>query len=329
MSRATTADDEYVEAQDVRRTPFRIAIAPLPSLQCALRDAAGAGRAGTPQVWCDAIRVHLRGRDYETLAPFVRPGPMMTPDPLMGLAEAPGESFESAVERMLATPVEVLVEEFAVCGAIQGPAIWADASRDPAGWLRRYVAALLRAWKGFGPIFNQARSALDREIERIGTATALDGQLELLDGLFDDGAVVDGRWRVACHLQPGRAGFPDSGLTLVPLVAGERSSILARSDDVISSVSYPLRLCSAPAAVTRALEGLLGVPRAQILRAAARPITIGRLAELLRTVPSAATHHVGALEAADLVDRIRSGRNVLVRRTARGEGLVDLYESHD
>jgi DNA-binding transcriptional ArsR family regulator len=78
-----------------------------------------------------------------------------------------------------------------------------------------------------------------------------------------------------------------------------------------------------------ALESLLGAPRAAILRALVCPTSIGRLAETLRSVPSAATHHVGALEAAGLVTRDRSGRNVLVRRTERGEALLALYEELD
>jgi len=43
-------------------------------------------------------------------------------------------------------------------------------------------------------------------------------------------------------------------------------------------------------------------------------------------VPSAATHHVNALQAAGLVERHRRGRNVLVDRTARGEALLELYD---
>jgi DNA-binding MarR family transcriptional regulator len=46
-------------------------------------------------------------------------------------------------------------------------------------------------------------------------------------------------------------------------------------------------------------------------------------------VPSAATHHVTALEAAGLVTRERSGRHVLVRRTARGDALLELYRDSD
>ena len=56
------------------------------------------------------------------------------------------------------------------------------------------------------------------------------------------------------------------------------------------------------------------------------PRGIGTLAQLLLAVPSAATHHVGALEAAGLVVREREGRRVTVHRTARGSRLVALYE---
>ena len=112
---------------------------------------------------------------------------MPIPAPALGLAEAPGESFNDAIERMIATPLELLAEEIARCSAVLANGAWDVAARDPDRWLRRYIATLLRAWKGFGPIWEQARPALDREVQRIGTATALDAQLELLDGLLTNG----------------------------------------------------------------------------------------------------------------------------------------------
>jgi DNA-binding transcriptional ArsR family regulator len=323
---------EYIEAADVRSSPFRVAVTPLPSLNFALRDAVGARRSGTPEAWCDAIRRHLRTQDYETLAPFVTSGPTLVPDPLVGLSEPPGESLRDGVERMMATPVDLLAEEIAACRAASGNAAWVGAERDPARWLRRYVASLLRAWKGFGPLWRHARPALDREVERVGMATALDAQLELLGGLLASGTVEDECWCVDCRFYQGRFRFPEPGVILMPLVAGERSSILARTDDVIGTVSYPVRSVlgfQAEDPPPAALEGLLGIPRAQILRAVERPTSIGALAETLRAVPSAATHHVGALEAAGLVVRDRRGRNVLVRRTARGEALLELYGELD
>ncbi|MEA2234546.1 MAG: hypothetical protein QOD83_4362 [Solirubrobacteraceae bacterium] len=321
----------YVEAQDVRRSPFRVSVTPLPSLFRVLRSAVGGGSDRAPRAWCDAIRPYLRTADYETLAPpFMRPCPMPIPTPVLGLAEAPGESFHDAIERMIATPIELLAEEIARSGALMGNDTWDVAARDPDRWLCRYVTSLLRAWKGFGPIWNQARPPLDREVERIGVATALDAQLELLGGLLPSGVVKHDRWHVqdCFYFYDGPMRFPDSGVVLTPLIANEASKGLVWADDILGYVSYPVRSVLArgsqpPAA---ALEGLLGIQRTQILRALARPTSIGTLADILHAVPSAATHHVNALQAAGLVERHRHGRTVLIDRTARGEALLELYD---
>src|SRR5918999_3374134 len=232
---------EYIEAEDVRRTPFRVAVTPLPSLSSALREAAGSQPSGMPRAWAEAIRRHLRSQDYETLRPLVAPGPTLLPDPLLGLAAPPGESLQDAIERMMATPHDLLAAEIAECAAVTGDEAWRSARHDPGRWLRRYVASLLRAWKGFGPVWRHARPALDREVERVGMATALDAQLELLDGLLASGDVESERWCIECKFYTGRFRFRDDGVVLMPLVAGERSSILARSGDTLTSVSYPLR----------------------------------------------------------------------------------------
>lgn len=320
---------DYIEADEVRRRPFRVAVAPLPSLQAALVEAVGTGRKGTPPAWRRAIRTHLRERDYETLAPFVTRGPTLVPDPLLGLAEPPGETLKDGIERIVATPHDELLAETEVCRAATGSTAWRELERDPARWLRRYVASLLRAWNGFAPIWRQAQTALDREIERVGVATAVDAQLELLDGLLAQGSVDDGRWCLRCKFAVGRREFPDTGLVLLPLVAGDGGSIVDVAGSTMRRVGYPvpaLRQLMADEASAPALEGLVGIPRAQILRALDSPTSIGRLAEALRAVPSAATHHVSALEAAGLVTRDRCGQQVLVRRTPRGEALLALYD---
>jgi DNA-binding transcriptional ArsR family regulator len=325
---AALAGVEYIEAEEVRRRPFRVAVAPLPSLQGALVEAVGEPRKGTPTAWRRAIRAHLRERDYETLAPFVTREQTLIPDALLGLADPPGESLKDGIERMIATPDDELLRETELCRAATGRTAWHELERDPARWLRRYVASLLRAWKGFGPIWRQARAALDREVERIGVATALDAQLELLGGLLVHGWVADERWCLDCMFADGRMQVPDTGLVLMPLVAGDGGSILDAAEMTMRRVGYPvpgLRGLGADAPPSPGLESLLGIPRAQILRALECPTSIGRLAEALRAVPSAATHHVSALEAAGLVTRERSGRQVLVRRTARGDALLALY----
>jgi hypothetical protein len=175
---------EYIEAEDVRRSPFRVAVTPLPSLHAAIREAAGGKPSGMPLAWTEAIRRHLRAQDYATLAPLATPGATLIPDPLVGLADPPGESLKDGIERMMATPDDLLLAEIDECLAATRNDGWREAQRDPSRWLRRYVAGLLRAWKGFDPIWRQARPSLGREVERIGMSAAVDAQLELLDGLL-------------------------------------------------------------------------------------------------------------------------------------------------
>jgi DNA-binding MarR family transcriptional regulator len=116
---------------------------------------------------------------------------------------------------------------------------------------------------------------------------------------------------------------PEGGLTLIPLVAGSRASILDYDGGVLRLVAYPLRTRPAGDA---SLEALLGIPRARILRELDRPASNNRLASALQTVPSAATHHVSALVAAGLVVRDRSTGSLVVRRTPRGDALLALYD---
>lgn len=321
---------DFIEADDVRRRPLRVAVTPLPSLFVALGDAIGHGRNGTPHAWRDAIRVHLKAQDRDTLAPLLTRGRTLVPDSLVGCAaDVPGESFRDGIERIVATPANVLLAELEVCAAAPEGGGWRRVERDPGRWLRRYVASLLRAWRGFGPIWQRGRSSLDREVERIGLASATDAQLELLDTLSPVAGVVDGRWCIECGFATGKKELPDDGLVLVPLVSGPRGLLLDCTPTTIARLGYPAPgagQASVHEPPVAALEALLGIPRAQILRATGRPTSIGRLAEALYAVPSAATHHVGALEAAGLVIRVRRGRHVVVERTARGEALLDLYD---
>lgn len=317
---------QYVEGEDVRRTPFRVALSPLPSLALATRSAfaSGSGSGGRG----DAIRRHLRQGDLETLAPFVDPGTRVVPDATVGLGH-PDETLAHAIERMVATPGRELEDDLAICSASAGDARWYAVMDNPARWLRRYATALLHAWNGLEPVWRVGLPVLEREIERVGVAVALDAQLELVDRIIPDGHVADGRWYLTCTaFESGRIRLPESGMLMTPTIAGR--AMQARTGDLMTQVTYPVsathpRAAEAPAAQ---LEALLGHSRAQILRALERPANIGRLAELLHAVPSAATHHVRALEDAGLVERERRGRTVQVRRSARGDELVDLYNGY-
>jgi DNA-binding transcriptional ArsR family regulator len=146
--------------------------------------------------------------------------------------------------------------------------------------------------------------------------------MQVLGDLVPCAHVSGGRWVLEWPVATSaRLTVPDQGLTLVPLVAGSRASIVDADSASVKLVGYPLRARRCDGT----LEALLGIPRARILRELDVPATNNRLAAVLQTVPSAATHHVSALVAAGLVERDRSNGSLLVRRTSRGDALLALY----
>src|SRR5918999_5503945 len=215
-----------VGAAEARRAPFRVAVAPFLSVFSAARDGAGAERSGTPAAWCEAIRTHWRSRDYDTLAPLVTPRVTLMPDSLVSLPQPPGERIDEAIERIASTPGEVLLAELhAELGT--PPPVWRALERDPERWLRGYACAMMRAWKGFAPVWRMVNGSMDREVRRIALAAAFDSQLELLGTLHPRGRLSDGAWVLpSCH-SGGELAIARDGLVVVPMVAGARASIVA------------------------------------------------------------------------------------------------------
>ena len=314
---------EYLEESELAARPLRIAAAPVHSLLMALRDAAGAERAGTPEAWRRVIRTHLRERDYEVLAPLSTPRPTLVPSALVPFPGPDAQTLKDGLEQLVAG-------EDALCGEIEeclqaGGGDWHGPARDPHRWVRGLALAMTRAWAGFRPIWQVRREQLAAEADRVAGAAARGAHLQILGDLITCAHVREDRW---VFEWPGardvRLSVPDTGLMLVPLVSGTRASIVDVDGPVVRLVGYPLR--ARPRDAEPTLDALLGIPRACILRELDAPATNNRLAAVLQTVPSAATHHVSALAAAGLVVRDRSNGSLLVRRTARGDALVALYD---
>ena len=316
---------EYLEESELLARPLRVAAAPVHSLLMALRDAAGADRAGTPEAWRRVIRAHLSERDYEVLAPLATSRPTLVPSALVPLPDSAGQTLKDGLEQMVAAG-ESIGGEIDACVRSGGAGDWGDAARDPQRWVRGLALALTRAWTGFRPIWHVRREQLAAEAERVAGAAARGAHLQAVGELLACAHVRGDRW---VFEWPGaedvRLSVPPDGLTLVPLVSGSRASIVDADGPVVRLVGYPLRPRRRGSEPT--LEALLGGPRARILRELDRPANNNRLAAVLETVPSAATHHVSALSAAGLVVRDRSNGSLLVRRTARGDALVALYDA--
>jgi hypothetical protein len=85
----------FIEMEEARRRPIRVAVSPLFSLFMATRDALGAERSGTPDPWCSAIRMHLTRRDHEVFAPLTTSVRVLltTPSHIVSTASRAGRTW--------------------------------------------------------------------------------------------------------------------------------------------------------------------------------------------------------------------------------------------
>ena len=201
----------------------------------------------------------------------------------------------------------------------------------PERWLQAYARAIGSAGLAIEPVWRAARSLLERETERVGTAAVLGASRELLGMLHAHGRLAGDRLVLERGgTEPARWVLPGEGLVLVPMLAGRGALVSRHRGNEVTHLAYPVpgidRLLDAPRSSRDALEGLLGPPRATILRMLDGRMIAGDLARSLAVVPSAVTHHLAALEGAGLILRERTGRHVMVSRTARGSALLALYE---
>ena len=87
---------------------------------------------------------------------------------------------------------------------------------------------------------------------------------------------------------------------------------------------YPARGAAVPpdGGAADALAGLLGQGRARILRELGRPATSTQLAHALEISLGTVSAHLAVLRDTGVIAGARTGRNVVYRRTQRGQELL-------
>lgn len=323
---------ERVDLAALDARPLRVTHSPLPSVLSLVSEALGRRRNGAPEPWRRAVRSALTRRDILALLPVFGRDSILLPDCLLPL---PGRGVVATtteiVEQIAATDPGVLLNQAAAEYGAKPPPAWGRVEDRPERWLEEWAVTIGRVADAVDEIWRTAQSLIDRETERIGVAAAVGASREVLATLHAKGRVmgdelvldreeVEGvRWKLA-----------DDGLVLVPMLGGTRALVSWHRDGAMTHLAYPLpgqeRLLDKPAPDDDRLANLLGAQRAGIMRLLDHPVTAGAIAEAIHGVRSAATHHVGALESAGLVERERRGQHVYVRRTARGTALLALYE---
>ena len=242
-------------------------------------------------------------------------------------------SVSEQVQRLRDLPDDTVVDDLARTFGPELPAVWRPAADLPRRWLYAYASATADAWSAVSPRWRRAQSLLDLEARRVGAAVVRGGTDVLLNTLHPRIRYENGEIWVP-STREATVGLDGRRLALVPTIAGSAGRLVGFDLPDVVYLAYPvpgqagLGERPAPTPTNTGADPLgqvLGRARAQVLRAAIGPISMGRLAAGLECSPRMITYHCGQLEAAGLIRRERYGQSVWVSRTARGHQLVDLF----
>ena len=315
----------------------RFALSPAFELSCLLRALSGLpGRLPAP--WAARMRPEFERLRATTPLDAVLAlhtpgqGPTFTaPPPRLGLAQ----TIDDDLRRLRGTPLELARREIDLSLAAR-----AATSAGRAGPPGRAAAVLARddvvaviadtlrtAWdRLLAPHWPRLRALCERDVLHRAGRLGRGGWKAALDDLH-----AGVRWRAngldldaAAHDTVTLGG---RGLLLIPSVfLGPR--VAAHTDPPWPhTLLYPARgvaaLWQAPAPTDPgALGGLLGRTRARVLLALDEPAGTTQLARTLGIAVGAAGDHLAVLRRAGLLERARTGRTVLYRRTPLGDALV-------
>lgn len=207
----------------------------------------------------------------------------------------------------------------------------AELAAHPAAGLKAIAAELRLAHDRLvAPHWPRIRAVLDADVAHRARTLAAGGAEKLFTGLHPDLRWRDGRLSLKgdreradqlVNLGPG-------GLVLIPVVLGSPYVLIKGNTSTQTTIRYPARGRGALwTAGTRPPPGgtvrLLGRARAGLLEALRSPATTTDLARALGVTPSAVSQHLAVLRETGLVERERSGRQVVYLITALGTSLLD------
>jgi DNA-binding transcriptional ArsR family regulator len=291
--------------------------------------------------WATRARRVLPGTDLSSLVAAMcvagRCPDFLTPPP-----DASAATFGEELERLRATPAEVVHEEVEAFVRVEKEQFGSLSTEkeclleiylgDPEDSLKRLVDELKRYHDlALAPYWPQIQEHLEGDAIRRGQALALGGVDALLSGLHPkasySGGVLELEKTYEAVVEPaGR------GITLVPCVfAWPRVEVLVQPGYRPTLAYGPrgvanLWTSSSPASNGTALEAALGAGRASVLKSLLVPTTTTELARQLRLSPAAVSAHLSRLKAAELVEPHRIGKRVYYRLSCAGESLLGIFD---
>jgi DNA-binding transcriptional ArsR family regulator len=246
--------------------------------------------------------------------------------------QAPG--FDQELSRLCATPDEpVRASLRRVFGAGPWPASATDLFERPRESLEQIAAELADCHdRLIVPHWERIRSVLDADIAYHAGLLAGGGARALFGDLHPGLSWSTGR----LNLTDAETGLDEitlgpDGVVLMPSVFIWPEWSVKRATSTQTTLVYPARggatvweggLEGPGAGDMRAVEALLGAPRARLLGALRSPATTSALAGRFGVTPGAVSQHLAVLRRGGLVDRRRRGRTVLYQASELGLALL-------
>lgn len=289
---------------------------------------------GHLQRWRDNAQAQRDRYDYRLISALVnREGTIvpdfLTPMPELGIARP---SLDDGLAAVAATDPDVIHAQLDELreGGEPSPALARlldDGDRAGpriAGALERYNRVVI------APIWPAVNRILEADVTFRGRELAIGGPTQLFASLNPDLTWErDGRLRLDLTYAGETGEYPlaGRGLTLVPSLFVTHLVSTHSPATAAPLVGYPSRgsatlMESMRTVPPGALRRLVGGAKADVLHALDEPVSVSELARRLEVSPSAVSQSLRVLHENGLVDRARSGREVLYRRTPDGARLA-------
>jgi DNA-binding transcriptional ArsR family regulator len=317
-----------LSAQDVSRT--RLSFSPLWEAVFGFRAMAEPARHGLHLPWIAEARREVANLDLPVLRALVQVTGAIAGF-LLPLPDRASATLEEELDRLQATPGDQVVGAVdAAFGSGAPPPLTALVER-PRQALARIAHEIEEYWDAaLAPHWATVGALLQSEVLHAAIRHVEGGSDAFLGGLHP-AIRWDGR-ALEVRASAGEGPTPDGrGVVLVATVFAWPDVLAGGTRDGLPVLAYPARGAASlwpavPPDRIRALELLLGRERAAVLESLGSPRSTTDLARVLGIAPSSASYHLGVLREARLIDRLRSGREVLYRLSPLGVALLGLWE---
>lgn len=286
------------------------------------------------QRWRDNAQAQRDRYDHRLVSALVAPSgnaipDFLTPMPEVGVSRPSlGDGLAAIADtdpELIHTQLDELRE-----GGDPSPAL-ARLLDDPARAGPRIAGALERYHRvTIAPIWPAVNRILEADITFRGRELAIGGPTQLFASLNPHLTWErDGRLRLDLAYARGSGEYASAGrgLTLIPSLFVTRLVSAHSPETAAPHVGYPARGSATLTESMRvvppgALRRLIGGAKADVLHALDEPVAVSELARRLEVSPPAVSQSLRVLHENGLIDRARSGREVLYRRTPDGDRLV-------